>query len=160
MLKIAKYPQAILRKTAKPISDFNAELKKLAVAMAEVMFADDGIGLAGPQVSQSQRIIVVGDGKGDHYDVYVNPEITFASKEKDTSEEGCLSLPGIFGNVSRPKKIHVKYQDLDGKVVKEKVKGLKAIVIQHEVDHLDGILFIDRAQKITKGQDILDTLKK
>ncbi len=160
MLKIAKYPDPILRKTAKPIRDFNAALEKLAENMARVMFADDGIGLAGPQVSQSQRIIVVGDGRGDHYEVYVNPEVTFFSKDKTSTEEGCLSLPKIFGNVTRPKKIHLKYQDLEGNVIKEKIKGLKSVVIQHEVDHLDGILFIDRVEKITKGQDILDSLKK
>lgn len=162
MLKIAKYPDPILRKTALSVSkgDFNDDLKKLSEEMAKAMFEDDGIGLAGPQVSESKRIIIVGDGKGDHYDVYINPEISFFSPDKHVNEEGCLSLPGIFGNVSRSKKIHIKYQDLEGNIIKEKVKGLKAIVIQHETDHLDGVLFIDRAEKITKGQDILDSLKK
>lgn len=75
-------------------------------------------------------------------------------------EEGCLSLPKIFGLVRRAKKIHVKYQDADGLSHKEKLSGLEAIVLQHELDHLDGILFIDRAENITKGQDILDSLKK
>ena len=159
MLNIAKYPDSILRKRAKEISEFNDDLKKLAEQMSEAMYQDDGIGLAGPQVSKSLRIIVLGLGQGK-YKSYINPEITYRSRDKASSEEGCLSLPQIFGFVSRPKKIHVKYQDLDGNVVKEKVKGMDAVVIQHEVDHLDGILFIDRASKITKGQEILDDLKK
>lgn len=159
MLKIAKYPEQILRQTAKPISDFNDTLKKLADDMAKVMYQDDGIGLAAPQISKSIRLIVVGDSSGKDYKVYVNPEITFFSKDKGINEEGCLSLPKIFGWVKRSKKIHVKYQDLAGNIKKEKLKGMPAIVLQHEVDHLNGILFIDRAEKISAGQDILDSLK-
>ncbi|OGY94639.1 MAG: peptide deformylase [Candidatus Komeilibacteria bacterium RIFOXYC1_FULL_37_11] len=159
MLKIAKYPDPILRKTAKSISDFNDYLKKLAADMAEAMYHDDGIGLAAPQISQSLRLVVLGLGKGQ-YKSYVNPEITFFSKEKISSDEGCLSLPKIFGTVTRAKKIHIKYHDVDGQIKKEKIKGLGAIVLQHEVDHLNGILFIDRAEKITEGQAILDSLKK
>lgn len=159
MLKIIKYPETILRKTSKPIRDFNGDLKKLAEDMAKIMYDDDGIGLAAPQVNISQRLIVIGSEKGRDYKTYVNPEITFKSKDKATNEEGCLSLPQIFGLVSRPKKIHIKYQDLDGNICKEKKSGLEAIVIQHEIDHLNGILFIDRATKIVKGQDILTDLK-
>lgn len=158
-MKIAKYPDPILRKTAKEISDFNADLKKLTDDMAKVMYQDDGIGLAAPQVSLSKRLVVVGKGNGD-YDAYVNPVITFCSKDKASNEEGCLSFPGIFGLVTRPKKIHLKYQDLEGKTHKVKLKNLDAVVLQHEVDHLDGIVFVDKAEEITRGQDILDELKK
>jgi peptide deformylase len=159
MLKIAKYPAEILRKNAKPISEFNDDLKKLAEDMAKIMYEDDGIGLAGPQVSLSKNIIIIGDSDEHSWKAYINPIITYISKNTTTTEEGCLSLPNIFGNVTRPKKIRFKYQDLDGKTHKTKAKGLDAIVIQHEVDHLNGVLFIDRADKITKGQDILDSLK-
>jgi len=159
MLKIAKYPDPILRKTAKPISDFNDELKQLAKDMSEAMYGDDGIGLAAPQISKSIRLIVIGNRDGG-YKTYVNPEITFFSKDKATTDEGCLSLPKIFGMVTRPKKIHVKYQDLDGNVIKEKLKGMEAVVMQHEIDHINGILFIDRTDKITQGQELLDQLKK
>lgn len=159
MLKIAKYPDPILRKVAKEISDFDDDLKKLADEMAKVMYEDDGIGLAAPQISKSIRILVIGKGNGD-YKAYVNPEITYFSKDSKSSEEGCLSLPKIFGYVSRPKKIHIKYQDLDGNKIKEKIKGFDAVVLQHEIDHLNGILFIDRVSKITQGQEILDGLKK
>lgn len=159
MLKIATYPQPILRQTAKEVKVFDQELKDLASAMAKIMYEDDGIGLAAPQVSISQRILVIGDRNGKSFKAYVNPEITFFSKEKSVHEEGCLSLPKIYGLVQRAKKVHVKYQDLDGQWKKEKIKDFNAIILQHEIDHLNGILFIDRASKITQGQDLLDQLK-
>jgi peptide deformylase len=159
MLQIATYPQPVLRQTAKQITEFNQELRDLATAMGRAMYEDDGIGLAAPQVSVSQRLIVIGDADKKSFAVYVNPEITFFSREKSVNEEGCLSLPKIYGLVKRPKKIHLKYQDLDGKVNKVKIKDFTAIVLQHEIDHLNGILFIDRAEKITEGQDLLDKLK-
>ncbi len=159
MLKISKYPDPILRKRAKIITNFDQALFDLAENMASIMYQDDGIGLAAPQVSESLRLIVVGNEAAQGYKVYVNPEITFRSKDTGISEEGCLSLPKIFGLVRRAKKIHVKYQDLSGKVFKEKLAGLEAIILQHEFDHLEGILFIDRAEKITRGQEILDSLK-
>lgn len=160
MLKITTYPNPNLRKTSKKIEVFDDNLKKLASEMAEIMFQDDGIGLAAPQIDKSVRLIVVGSENGHDYKVYVNPEISFFSKNKELNEEGCLSLPKIFGLVRRPKKIHVKYQDLNGQIMKEKLAGLPAVVFQHELDHLDGILFIDRAEEITKGQDILDSLRQ
>ncbi len=161
MFKIIKYPDPFLRRTAKTVTDFNDDLKKAVLEMAEVMYQDDGIGLAAPQVGISQRFLLVGKaGSNQDYEVYINPEITFFSKNKELGEEGCLSLPQIFGLVRRAKKIHVKYQDLNGQVHKVKLSGLDAIVLQHELDHLDGILFIDRAEQITKGQDILDSLKQ
>lgn len=160
MLKIITYPNPNLRKTSKKIEVFDDNLKKLASEMAEIMFQDDGIGLAAPQIDKSVRLIVVGNENGHDYKVYVNPEISFSSKNKELNEEGCLSLPKIFGLVRRPKKIHVKYQDLNGQIMKEKLTGLPAVVFQHELDHLDGILFIDRAEEITKGQDILDSLRQ
>lgn len=159
MLKIATYPQPILRQTAKNVEVFNQELKDLATAMAKIMYEDDGIGLAATQVSISQRLLVIGHRDGKSFKAYVNPEITFFSKDKSVNEEGCLSLPKIYGLVQRAKKIHIKYQDLDGQWQKEKIKDFNAIILQHEVDHLNGILFIDRVSKITQGQDLLDALK-
>ena len=159
MLKIAKYPAEILRKNTNLISNFDSDLEKLAKDMAQIMYQDDGIGLAGPQVSLSQKIMVVGDTDGKSWQAYINPSITYFSKNTTSTEEGCLSLPGIFGEVTRPKKIRFKYHDLDGKTHKAKAKGLDAVVLQHEIDHLNGVLFIDRADKITKGQEILDSLE-
>ena len=160
MFKIVKYPDPFLRRTAKKVTDFNDELKNTVLEMVKVMYQVDGIGLAAPQVGIGQRFLVVGKSDNKNYEVYINPEITFFSKNKDLNEEGCLSLPKIFGLVRRAKKIHVKYQDINGLTKKVKLTGLDAIVLQHELDHLDGILFIDRAENITKGQDILDSLKK
>lgn len=156
-MPIFKYPEPILRKTAKTISVFNDELKQLAQDMVAEMYKSDGVGLAAPQVGISQRLIVVNHGKEAR--VYINPEITYFSPDKKVGEEGCLSLPNIFGLVKRSKKIHLKYQDINGQVIREKIKGLDSIILQHEVDHLNGILFIDRAEKIVKGQDILDSLQ-
>jgi peptide deformylase len=158
MLNIATYPNPVLRQTAKPIADFDDGLKTLTEDMAKIMHGDDGIGLAAPQVGLSKRIIVIGDH--DDHKAYINPEITYTSKNTTVTEEGCLSLPKIFGLVKRPKKIHLKYQDLEGKTKKEKIKGFTATVIQHEIDHLNGILFIDKASEITQGQDILEELNK
>ncbi len=160
MFNIVKYPDPFLRRTAKTVTDFNDDLKKVVLEMVEVMYQDDGIGLAAPQVGISQRFLVIGKSDNKGHEVYINPEITFFSKNKELGEEGCLSLPQIFGLVRRAKKIHVKYQDINGLTQKVKLSGLDAIVLQHELDHLDGILFIDRAEQITKGQDILDSLKK
>lgn len=159
MLRIAKFPEPILRQKAIAVTKFDNDLEKLAEAMAEVMYADDGIGLAAPQISQSLRIAIVGNNDRRSYQVYVNPEITFSSDDTTITDEGCLSLPGIFALVKRPKKIHLNYQDLEGKKYSEKIKGMLAVILQHEIDHLNGILFIDRAEKITQGQDILDQLK-
>lgn len=160
MLNIIKYPAAILRQNAKKVVDFDADLTKLANEMVEAMHQDNGIGLAGPQVSASKRIIIIGELDKKDFKVYVNPEITYFSQDQSVGEEGCLSLPKIFGLVKRAKKIHLKYQDLNGEVHKEKIKGFSAVVIQHEVDHLNGILFIDRAEKITEGQELLASLKQ
>ncbi len=159
MLKIIKYPNIILRKTTQTITSFDTKLKKISEEMYDIMLTDDGIGLAGPQVNINQRIIIIGKLDDQEYSVYLNPEITYFSKDKEIIEEGCLSLPNIFGLVRRSKKIHLKYNNLEGKKIKEKIKGLKSIVIQHEVDHLNGILFIDKAEQITKGQEILAELK-
>ena len=158
MLKIVKYPNKVLRKKAKKVSDFNAELKEIAENMYKSMQNDKGVGLAGPQVSVDKQILVV-ENNGE-YITYINPEITYFSKSTLCTEEGCLSLPGIFGYVTRAKKIHIKYKDVEGKTNKEKLKGLYSVILQHEVDHLNGILFIDRAEEITQGKDILDKLNE
>ncbi|MDD5749510.1 MAG: peptide deformylase [Patescibacteria group bacterium] len=158
MFKIVKYPDPILRKKALPVKEFGQQLADLVQEMGKLMYADDGVGLAAPQIGVRSSILIIGLGQGK-FKAYINPEITFSSKDQATMEEGCLSLPGIFGYVSRPKKIHIKYQDLAGKVQKEKLKGFDAVIFQHEMDHLQGILFIDRTDKISKGQAELEKLK-
>lgn len=159
MFKIIKYPEIILRKTAKIVTSFDIELKETSIEMYNIMQKLGGIGLAGPQINFNKRIVIIGDLNNKDYSVYVNPEITYFSNDKEISEEGCLSLPNIFGLVKRSKKIHLKYRDLEGNKIKEKLKGLKSVVIQHEIDHLNGILFIDRVEEITKGKEKLKELK-
>lgn len=159
MYKIIKYPNSILRKTAEKVVSFDNKIKEISEEMYRIMKKSEGIGLAGPQVNINKRIIIVGNLSNEEYNVYINPEITSFSDGKEISEEGCLSLPNIFGLVKRSKKIYLKYNDLEGNKIKEKIKGLKAIVIQHEIDHLNGILFIDRAETITKGNEMLKELK-
>jgi len=159
MFKIIKYPEIILRKTAKIVTSFDRELKETSKEMHNIMQKLGGIGLAGPQINFNKRIVIIGDLNNKDYSVYINPEITYFSNNKEISEEGCLSLPNIFGLVKRSKKIHLKYRDLGGNKIKEKLKGLKSVVIQHEIDHLNGILFIDRVEEITKGKEKLKELK-
>lgn len=125
------------------ISDYN---RGFFDAMKKVMYEDDGIGLAAPQVGLNKRFIVIGKNASPAKEdlVLVNPKITFSSSRTDTAEEGCLSLPGEFADVSRPSKIRFKALDENGEKVEFKAKGLFARVVQHEIDHLDGILFTDR----------------
>ncbi|MEK7665474.1 MAG: peptide deformylase [Patescibacteria group bacterium] len=108
-----------------------------------------GVGIASPQVGTNKRIIVV-DHDGERR-VYVNPRITSTSSRTVEFEEGCLSVPNVWGIVRRFKKVHVKALDRKGKKIELKVAGFDAIIFQHEIDHLDGILFIDRAERLTKN---------
>src|SRR3989338_1053075 len=158
-LKLVKLPTATLKQLSKPVTKFDEALKKLASQMGQAMFDFQGIGLAAPQIGHNVRLIVVIQGE-DGYQAYVNPEITFLSKEGVTSEEGCLSAPGIYGLVPRAKKIRFSYHDLDGKKHKDKAKGLPAIILQHECDHLQVRLIVYKIEQITHGQDELTKITK
>lgn len=118
------------------------DLKKLSQDMVETMQKEKGVGLAAPQIGKSVRIIAVGS-ENDPI-VMVNPEITFTSKEKAVANEGCLSLPGEEYKIERAKKVRFKYYTIDGRKIKAKAKGLFARVVQHEIDHLNGILIPDK----------------
>jgi peptide deformylase len=121
--------------------------------LIETMHVEDGVGLASPQVGRNERIIIVNHrGKGL---VYINPVITKRSENQATDEEGCLSVPGVWGMVERAKKISIQALDRHGRIVELDCKGLDAAIFQHEIDHLDGILFIDRVTRFTKGADRL-----
>jgi peptide deformylase len=135
----------ILRAKAKRVGK-PSSLKTLAADLIATMEAEGGVGLAAPQVGQSVRMFVANVGGGPQ--VFINPEITHRSREKIMWEEGCLSLPRVLGDVERPKKITVKATTLDGKTGELKADELLARVIQHEVDHLDGILFPDRMKDL------------
>lgn len=132
----------ILRKRAEEVSAIDDGIRKLITDMKISMKKEKGIGLAAPQVGMSKRVIVVTLGK--QVLGMINPEIVSFSAECVVSEEGCLSLPGEFGNVSRAKRVVVKYQDENGKQEERELSDLDARVVQHEIDHLNGILFADR----------------
>ena len=147
MLKILTNPDPILRQKAKPVTNFSdKKLQKLIPEMIETMQKSDGVGLAAPQVGESIRLAVVTYRKKTI--VLINPEITKKSLMREWGEEGCLSVPTIYGDVKRHKKITVKYLDAQGKKQTIQAFGMLARIIQHEVDHLDGILFIDKAKKL------------
>lgn len=137
----------ILRQKAKPVSEVNDTIRTLLDDMAETMYASEGVGLAAPQVGISRRIIVVDVGEG--LIELVNP-VLLKGRGKQIGEEGCLSVPGYFAPVERYKTIFVEGLDRDGHSVQIKAKDFTAVALQHEIDHLDGILFIDKAKKEKK----------
>jgi peptide deformylase len=148
-LALTIYPDPLLRKKARDCAKNEiAQLQNFFDSMIETMH-DGGVGLAAPQVGKSLRIIVVDHSDGPK--VIINPVLTKFSFRKDIAEEGCLSIPGVWGTVKRSKQVSYKGLDRNGKSIEGIAKGLFARVLQHEVDHIDGILFIDRVITITHG---------
>lgn len=146
--QILTHPHPLLRKKAKKVDDFSApEIKRTIANLKETLQATkEGLGLAAPQIGESWRIFVL-DWEGE-LKIFINPEITHFSQRKALLEEGCLSVPGKIGYVERSTKVVLKAQDQEGKRIKIKAKGLLAQAFQHEIDHLEGILYIDKAQEI------------
>lgn len=145
-MKIIKYPNEILRRKAQEIENIlDAKIQNLIPEMIKTMIENKGIGLAAPQIGKSIRLIVI--NTKDKPLILLNPKILWFSRKKEIGEEGCLSLPGIYGPVSRSFKIKIEGQDKSGKNIKFKAKGLLARVLQHEVDHLNGVLIIDKFVK-------------
>jgi peptide deformylase len=145
-LQIRKIGDPVLRTKAKKIDEITEKINDLIDNMFETMYAEDGIGLAAPQVGILKRIAVV-DIREDNKIVLINPEI-IEEEGKAVMEEGCLSVPEETGDVIRAEKIKVRTLDRDGNEIEFKAEGLEARAIQHEIDHLDGILFIDKVVKI------------
>jgi len=142
-LEILEIPDTRLRKTAKPVEAFDEQLKRLIGDMTETMYSAQGIGLAATQVNIHQRLLVLDvSEEQDQPRVYINPEILEA-EGSETCEEGCLSVPGIYAEVTRAEKIHISAQNVDGSFFTEELEGMHAICLQHEIDHLNGKLFID-----------------
>ena len=141
------HPDPRLKKKAEPVGDITDELRKLADDMLETMYDAPGIGLAAPQVGVLKRIITMDCVKSEDEPaqpmVLMNPEITWSSEEKNTYEEGCLSIPEQYAEVTRPAEVEVKWLGLDGELHDQKFDGLWATCVQHEIDHLNGTLFID-----------------
>lgn len=125
------------------------EFQSLVQDMIETMHQANGIGLAAPQIGLNKNIAIINGAHGAF--VIINPRIVHASFRKETDEEGCLSVPEVFGLVRRPRSVHVVYVTADGKEIKERISGLMARVFQHEIDHLRGILFIDKMARLTRG---------
>jgi peptide deformylase len=151
VLKVRKYGDPLLRRRAAPVREITPEIRRIVTDMVETMYDEVGIGLAAPQVGISLRLMVVGDEKTPEARALVNPIIAEQGGEV-TSEEGCLSLPGIFAPVTRAEWVKLEAQDLDGKPVSIRARGLAARVYQHEMDHLDGVLFIDRLDPVTRDR--------
>jgi methionyl-tRNA formyltransferase len=158
-LQLQIIPAKILRQKCRKISAITPEITDLAQRMGLALEEFKGVGLAAPQINQAIRLIVVTDEKKGFIPM-VNPTITFFSKEKVASEEGCLSIPNVYGIVKRAAKIRFSYQDLAGNTIKTKAKGLLSIIVQHECDHIDGILFIDKADRIVQGHDELAKMQQ
>lgn len=154
VIPIRKLPDEVLRQQAKEITEINGELQRLINNMAETMYAAPGLGLAAPQVGRLQRLIVFDlvnrEGKKRDLKVILNPCITQAEGEL-THEEGCLSVADFSAEVRRHARVTVKGLDREGKPISVTGEGLLAVVLQHEVDHLDGILFIDRISRLKRS---------
>jgi peptide deformylase len=151
LLTVRRYGDAVLRGRARRISEVTPEIRQTLADMIDTMYAEVGIGLAAPQVGISLRMMVVDEEKGRGPRALVNPEVVDQGG-RVVAEEGCLSIPGIFAPVARAEWVTVAAQDEDGSPIRLDARGLLARVIQHEVDHLDGILFIDRLDPIQRDR--------
>lgn len=140
----------ILKAVAEPVTSFDKKLKYLVNEMKKTLYEANGVGLAAPQIAVSKRVFVADDGESG-FEAYINAEWAPDGDEKIVDSEGCLSVPDWFGDVERYAKVIVKYQDIHGKRRQKRASGLLARCIQHETDHLNGILFIERATSLHKG---------
>ncbi len=146
-------PDPVLRQASKPIERFDDELKRLADDMLETMYDAPGIGLAAIQIGVPRRMLVIDvarEGEDKQPQVFINPEILKSSEERSVYEEGCLSIPDYYAEVERPAVITLKYLDRDGKEQTIDADGLLATCLQHEIDHLNGVLFIDHISRLKR----------
>ena len=160
MLDIIEYPDPRLKTVARPVTRFDERLRSLASDMAETMYAAPGVGLAATQVNVHERLLVVDISETkDQLHVLVNPEIVWASDEQNECEEGCLSVPGVYDAVTRPAKVKVRAQNVDGTPYELDCEGLLAVCVQHEMDHLLGKVFVEYLSPL-KQTRIRTRLKK
>jgi peptide deformylase len=162
--RVVIYGEPVLREKAQRVDAVTEEIRKLAADMIETMRSESGVGLAAEQIGRREAVCVVEvpadydkDEKGNRLNpniampwVLINPEIAAASKEKETAEEGCLSFPGIFAPVTRPIEVTVRFMDLKGNVREERVRKFVARAVQHEIDHLNGVLLVDRMSPVKR----------
>ena len=160
LLKVLSYPDPRLHKVAKPVATVDARIKKIVADMAETMYEAPGVGLAATQVDIHERIVVI-DVSDDQNEllVFINPEIIWASPEKKMWREGCLSVPEFYDEVERPAQVKVKALDLNGKEFEIEADGLLAVCLQHELDHLQGKVFVEYLSLLKRNR-ISQKLKK
>ena len=151
VLSVRKYGDPVLRRRAARVEAVTPELRKIIADMIDTMYDEVGLGLAAPQIGVSLRLMVVSDDDGREARALVNPVITDQGGEV-VAEEGCLSIPGIFAQVKRAEWVRLEAQDTEGKPVTITARGLRARVFQHEMDHLEGVLFIDRLDPVTRDR--------
>jgi peptide deformylase len=153
VMEILHYPNPVLAEKSLPVETFDESLRQVAADMAETMYDAPGVGLAAPQVGVLLRMVVIdcsGSEEPDDLIVAINPEIV----ERDgdcMEEEGCLSVPGYYARIARSAHVKVRYQDLDGETQEREADELLAVAIQHEIDHLDGVLFVDRLSSLKRS---------
>ena len=151
VLKVLRYGDPALRRRAAPVGEVTPEVRATIADMTETMYDEVGIGLAAPQVGIALRLIVVADEDGRSVQALLNPAVVDRGGEA-TGEEGCLSIPGVFAPVTRSAWVKIEAQDVNGGPLAIRATGLRARVLQHEIDHLDGILFIDRLDPVTRDR--------
>ncbi|HYC41524.1 MAG TPA: peptide deformylase [Noviherbaspirillum sp.] len=153
ILNILRYPDPRLHKVAKPVAVFDERLKKLAADMAETMYDAPGVGLAATQVDVHEQLIVIDVSEThDQLQVFINPEVVWASEERQVYDEGCLSVPGVYDGVERPSRVKVRAYDLEGKQFEVDADGLLAVCIQHEMDHLKGKVFVEYLSPLKRNR--------
>jgi peptide deformylase len=160
VLPILHYPDPRLHTVAKPVTEINQKIKQLVSDMAQTMYEAPGIGLAATQVNVHVQVIVIDlSDERNQLQVFINPEITWASEEKKVWQEGCLSVPDFYDEVLRPSEVKVRALDIDGKSFEIHADGLMAVCIQHEMDHLKGKVFVEYLSSL-KRMRIAGKLKK
>jgi peptide deformylase len=155
--EILVLPDKRLRKVSEPVTKIDAAIRKLVEDMFETMYGAPGIGLAAIQIGTTKRVVTLDLAKKEEPpkpQVYINPELVWSSEEKAIYEEGCLSIPEYYSEVERPARVRVSYVDLEGKSHEIAANGLLATCLQHEIDHLNGILFIDHLSKLKRDRVI------
>jgi peptide deformylase len=161
--EILTVPNPVLKQVSQPVAAVDDDLRALMDDMLETMYAAPGIGLAAVQIGEPKRVIVMdlareGEDKAPRY--FVNPEVLWASDETAPYEEGCLSVPEYFDEVERPAKVRLRYLNYQGETVEEDAEGLFAVCIQHEMDHLEGVLFIDHLSRLKREQAVKKVKKQ
>jgi peptide deformylase len=153
ILNILRYPDPRLHKVARPVTEFGERLNTLVRDMAETMYDAPGVGLAASQIDVHEQLVIIDVTETkDALQVFINPEITWASEDKQVYDEGCLSVPGIYDGVERPSQVRVKALDLEGKPFELEADGLLAVCIQHEMDHLKGKVFVEYLSPLKRNR--------